>query len=111
VLDSAHDVSDGGIAVALAECCIANGVGCSVSLGLRPGRELAKLWSEEPSRVIVSFPAENEQRVQAEAKAAGVPFRVLGTTGGDELAIDEVLKVSVTALADAHRTALDPVVA
>ncbi len=110
VLASAHDVSDGGIAVCLAESCIAQGVGAKVTLGLRGGRELAKLWSEEPSRVVVSFVADHEARVRSEAEAAGVPFRIIGATGGKALAIDEVLQVPVSALAEAHRRALEVVV-
>ncbi len=110
VLASAHDVSDGGIAVCLAESCIAQGVGAKVTLGLRGGRELAKLWSEEPSRVVVSFVADHEARVRSEAEAAGVPFRIIGATGGKALAIDEVLQVPVSALAEAHRRALEAVV-
>jgi phosphoribosylformylglycinamidine synthase len=109
-LASAHDVSDGGIAVALAESCIARGVGATVKLGLHAGRELAKLWSEEPSRAIVSFAPEVEALVRGEAEAAGVPFAVIGTTGGSELIIDQVVRVSVAGLAKAHRDALDKVV-
>jgi phosphoribosylformylglycinamidine synthase len=109
-LASAHDVSDGGIAVALAESCIARGVGATVKLGLHAGRELARLWSEEPSRAIVSFAPELEALVRGEAEAAGVPFAVIGTTGGSELVIDQVVRVSVAALAKAHRGALDKVV-
>jgi phosphoribosylformylglycinamidine synthase subunit PurL len=110
VLASAHDVSDGGIAVCLAESCIARGVGCTVRLGLHGGRELAKLWSEEPSRVVISYRAEHEADLIARSKAAGVPFGILGETGGDALIIDEVLRVPVAGLAEAHRGALDPVV-
>jgi hypothetical protein len=42
--------------------------------------------------------------------AAGVPFAVIGTTGGSELVIDQVVRVSVAGLAKAHRDALDKVV-
>jgi phosphoribosylformylglycinamidine (FGAM) synthase-like enzyme len=110
VLASAHDVSDGGIAVCLAESCIARGVGAAIQLGLHGGRELAKLWSEEPSRVVISYRAEHAADLIARSQAAGVPFSVLGETGGDALIIDEVLRVPLAALAEAHRTALDPYV-
>ena len=79
-------------------------------LGLHAGRELAKLWSEEPSRVVVSYAPEYEALVRGEAEAAGVPFAVIGTTGGPDLVIDQVVRVPVTALAKAHREALDKVV-
>jgi phosphoribosylformylglycinamidine synthase subunit PurL len=110
VLASAHDVSDGGIAVALAESCIAGGVGCTVKLGIRPGRDVAKLWSEEPSRVIVSFDARHEAELRSRCDAAGVPFAPIGSTGGDRLRIDDLVDVEVAALAERHARALDSVV-
>jgi phosphoribosylformylglycinamidine synthase len=103
-------VSDGGIAVCLAESCIARGIGARVTLGLHGGRELAKLWSEEPSRVVVSFSPEREASLRAQAEGAGVPFTRIGTTGGSDLSIDAVVRVPVAALAKAHREALDAVV-
>jgi phosphoribosylformylglycinamidine synthase len=105
-LTSAHDISDGGLAVAVAESCIAGGVGARLTLGLTRGRELAKLWSEEPSRVIVSFPREHTDTIRGLCESAKVPFAVIGETGGDVLAIDDVALVRVDALAQAHQSAL-----
>ncbi|MBV8219794.1 MAG: phosphoribosylformylglycinamidine synthase subunit PurL, partial [Solirubrobacterales bacterium] len=73
---SAHDVAEGGVAVALAECCIAGGVGASVRLpnGLDP-------FGEAPGRAfIVSGPRE-----------ALAPFVMIGEVGGDALTIDGLL--------------------
>jgi phosphoribosylformylglycinamidine synthase subunit PurL len=108
-LTSAHDISDGGLAVAVAESCIAGGVGARLTLGLTRGRELAKLWSEEPSRVIISFPRDNTDTIRALCASAKVPFAVIGETGGDVLAIDDVALVRVDALAKAHQSALSSV--
>jgi phosphoribosylformylglycinamidine synthase len=110
VLASAHDVSDGGLAVAVAESCIAGGTGCQLKLGLTPGRELAKLWSEEPSRIVISFAAEHEPAIRTACASADVPFALLGETGGDQLVIDDLARVPVAALATAHRSALDAIV-
>ncbi|HEY2733100.1 MAG TPA: AIR synthase-related protein, partial [Polyangiales bacterium] len=109
LLASAHDVSDGGLAVCIAESCIAGMVGCVLRLNLQ-GRELAKLWSEEPSRVVVSYAAAQEGALEAACREADVPFTRLGSTGGDALAIDDLCRVSLSDLARAHRGALDPIV-
>jgi phosphoribosylformylglycinamidine (FGAM) synthase-like enzyme len=85
-LQSAHDISDGGIAVALAECCIAGGIGARVRLpdGLDPFAEAFGCG------FIVSGPAE----VLSE-------FTVIGQVGGDALAIEGLLELAVSELREA----------
>jgi phosphoribosylformylglycinamidine synthase subunit PurL len=83
---SAHDCSDGGFAVALAECCFdAGGVGASVDVC--GGDSTTALYSESASRIIVSAATEDEAELLARAAAAGVPARRIGTTGGDRIRI------------------------
>jgi phosphoribosylformylglycinamidine synthase subunit PurL len=110
LLASAHDVSDGGLLVCAAESCIASGIGCRLSLALAPGRELAKLWSEEPSRVLISFAPEHERAIAERADRAGVPFTLLGETGGHELIVEGLASVPVSQLAAAHASALERIV-
>jgi phosphoribosylformylglycinamidine synthase subunit PurL len=110
VLASAHDVSDGGLAVAVAESCIAGAIGCKLTLRLEAARDLAKLWSEEPSRVVISFTPDHEQTIRAACASANVPFSLLGETGGDTFVIDDLARVAVTKLTAAHRGALDAIV-
>ncbi len=111
MLSSAHDVSDGGLGLCLAESCIAGRIGCSVELPGDPALpELARLFHEEPSRVIVSFKPEQREKVQQRCDALGVPFTLLGFVGGDTLEIEEVMDVPVHVLADTHARALEPVV-
>ena len=108
---SAHDVSDGGFAMCLAEACIAHGHGARVSLpagGDAPAHAL--LFSEEPSRIIVSLPSGNVDEALSVCKRLGVPFETLGEVAGDTLAIEGVCDVPVEALAHAHASALDAIV-
>ena len=91
---SAHDCSDGGIAVTLAECCFGtNGIGAEVSIaGLQVGRPpaanvAAALFGESASRVVVSVVPEDVTRVLERAAASGVPAAVIGQTGGSQLRI------------------------
>jgi phosphoribosylformylglycinamidine synthase subunit PurL len=97
-VDVVHDVSSGGLGVALAELCVAGGVGAKVS-GIDGHREL---FCELPSRFLVV--TRQPDVVVVAARAAGVPVDVLGVTGGDRLEVDGLFDVSLDELADAsHR--------
>jgi phosphoribosylformylglycinamidine synthase len=102
---SAHDVSEGGLACALAECCIAGGVGARLELswnGLAP-----TLFGEGPGGVVVSGPAEDIAKL-AEV-AAEVQVLRLGETGGDALVITAgaaTLSLPVQDLKTAHEQAI-----
>jgi len=91
---SAHDCSDGGLAVTLAECCFGtNGAGAEVSVGAvaisRDSliNDAAALFGESSSRVVVSAVVDEVTEVLERAAAAGVPARVIGETGGNRLRI------------------------
>src|SRR5260221_5367012 len=98
---SAHDCSDGGLAVALAECCMWSGLG-STSDGevewAAAGERLAAaalLFGEAPSRIVVSLPAAAWGALAALASAAGVPLTRLGTVGGTRLRVAGLLDHAV----------------
>ena len=111
LLTSAHDVSDGGIGVCLAESCIAGGIGCQVTLDLRGGPGgLHALFSEEPSCVVVSYRPEHAAEAARLCAGLDVPHAALGTAGGDALAIDDLVRVPVADLTRAHAAALDAIV-
>jgi phosphoribosylformylglycinamidine synthase len=111
LLHSAHDISDGGFAVCLAEACIAHGHGASVSLPAdEDAPDHALLFSEEPSRIIVSLPASNVGAVGEICARYGVPFAKIGIVTGDTLAIDGACEVPVEELAERHARALDGIV-
>ncbi len=97
LLCSAHDISDGGLAVTLAECCIG---GPEKPLGVRIGshelvRGDALLFSESQSRVIVSLKEENLSRLQETALKYNVPMQVIGTVGGNRFVIQPLLQLPV----------------
>lgn len=90
LVQSAHDCSDGGLAVALAECCISGSdrrLGAVVELALNGLRRDAVLFGESQSRVLLSVKAEAEDRVLRLAQEAGVPAARIGMVGGDRLVI------------------------
>ena len=89
---AAHDLSEGGLAQALAESCTRFGVGARITLAelcQRDGLDLATaLFSESQARALVAVPAEHEERLTALAAEHGVPVLRIGETGGDALEID-----------------------
>jgi phosphoribosylformylglycinamidine synthase len=88
---SAHDCSDGGLAVALAECCFGSGAGADVSIDAvavssdARVNEAAALFGESASRVLLAVAPDRVAPVLERARAAGVPARVVGRTGGPRL--------------------------
>jgi phosphoribosylformylglycinamidine synthase II len=90
LITSAQDCSEGGIAVALAECCFGSGgLGAEVDIPsvASPLAADAALFGETPSRVIVSVDEEQVDALLSRASAAGVPARLLGATGGNRVRI------------------------
>jgi len=106
LLHSAHDCSHGGLAVALAECCIESGLGLDGSgLGVS-GRRDAALFGEGQSRIVVSCPPDRRGEIEALAGRYGVPLAHLGRAGGDRLVIGGLVSVPVADLARAYREGL-----
>jgi phosphoribosylformylglycinamidine synthase len=88
LLRSAHDCSDGGVAVTLAECAFdTGGLGCDVDLPAGGLREDAALFSESASRAIVTTAEADVSSLLQMAARAGVPARPIGRTGGARLKI------------------------
>ena len=91
LVQSAHDCSDGGLAVALAECCVSGpsaARGAVVKLGLGSLRRDALLFGESQSRVILSTRPNAVESLLSRAAEAGVPAAQIGTVGGDRLVLE-----------------------
>ena len=118
VLSSAHDVSDGGLATALAECCTTGpeNVGARVSLPAAASAvdALAGLFGEAPSRVIVSAPESASSTIESLAKRAGVRAVRVGETVGAALSLTAAplgpLEVQVAELRARRDACLDAIV-
>jgi phosphoribosylformylglycinamidine synthase II len=108
ILRSAHDVSDGGLAVALAECCIG---GPEKPLGVRTEmREMiradALLFSESQSRILVSMQEKDLSQLQEIASRFAVPLQVLGAVGGSRFSIQPILQLPIDELQSIWSSAL-----
>ncbi|MCA1557780.1 MAG: phosphoribosylformylglycinamidine synthase II, partial [Acidobacteria bacterium] len=114
LLRSAHDCSDGGLAVALAECCFSSlnraAIGAEVDL-TGTVSTTARLFSETPSRIIVSFEDAALGQIEEITAREGCRLTILGRAGGDRLSIradgDEVISLPLAELENAWRTSLE----
>jgi phosphoribosylformylglycinamidine synthase len=101
-----HDVSDGGLAVALAEMAINGGVGARVELAFSGCAPAEACFAEPASVVVCSVERESTAQVCAQVAAAGLTARVVGTATGDRLVAAGAFDVALAAAADTWRTAL-----
>jgi phosphoribosylformylglycinamidine synthase subunit PurL len=116
---SAHDCSDGGLAVALAESCFSSygreAIGARIDLSEHAklsgiGGAPALLFGESPSRIIISLKPEHVSEVKDIAQRAGVACAVIGEVGGNELSVacdgEPLIEGAVASLEEAWRGAL-----
>ncbi len=107
LVEVAHDVADGGLALALAEACLGlreeAGVGLEASLP-GEGSVAGRLFGEDHGRVVLAYAP--EQRAKVQALVGALPLTVLGTTGGDRLVLSGILDVAVAELQSAWSEAL-----
>jgi phosphoribosylformylglycinamidine synthase II len=109
LLRSAHDVAEGGLAVALAECCLGGPAGvlgarCQLEGGVRP---LPFLFGESQSRMIVSVRRRHLGRVRELARREGVPLTILGEVKGRTLVIGDLIDVDLERLRERWRRGLE----
>ncbi len=101
LVQSAHDVSEGGLAAALAESCISGNVGASVQWSTDLRNDVA-LFSESQSRIVLSVSPDHKNALEKLLQEADVPFTALGVVGGNKLSINingaSALEESVEAL-------------
>nr|WP_102959155.1 phosphoribosylformylglycinamidine synthase subunit PurL [Mangrovicella endophytica] len=97
-----HDLSDGGLAIAIAEMCMASGIGAT----LAPGRGLLHAWlfGEDQGRYVVAVSPATADAVTAECNAAGIPCHTVATAGGDALILPGRFSVALADLTVAHES-------
>jgi len=113
IIKSAHDTSEGGLTIALAECCMRSedkgNVGASIDLSddIRPD---ALLFGETQSRIIITVTPENVKALEDAAKTMNTPVKVIGKVGGERLVIRHksttVIDLAVYDMANVWRKAI-----
>jgi phosphoribosylformylglycinamidine synthase len=107
IVRSAHDCAEGGLAITLAESSFDTGLGAEINVPAVPSsaaalRDVATVFGESASRVVVSTAPEHAHELLAQASTAGVPAAVIGRVGGNHIrisvdgrvVIDEALSVA-----------------
>ncbi|MBO9521944.1 MAG: phosphoribosylformylglycinamidine synthase subunit PurL [Nocardioidaceae bacterium] len=95
LLTSAHDLSDGGLAHALVEATLRQGIGASVTVD---GDAFVGLFAESAGRAVVTVPAGSVETLTALALEHGVPIRHLGRTGGESLVVEGQFEIALDEL-------------
>jgi phosphoribosylformylglycinamidine synthase II len=107
LIRAAHDRSDGGLAVALAEVCLRDGTGMKVTLpAVRGLDKRVELFGEAPSGIVLVIDPDSLNALRTLAAQNDVPLWILGTMGGDLFEIEPVLGMPVRSLADAYERGL-----
>ncbi|HWY61026.1 MAG TPA: phosphoribosylformylglycinamidine synthase subunit PurL [Rhizomicrobium sp.] len=100
-VDTVHDLSDGGLLVALAEMAMAGGIGASVGQA-EIASAIAFWFGEDQARYLIAAPFAEAEKIVAEARAALIFVAELGKTGGDAITIDDKDSVSLARLKKTH---------
>jgi phosphoribosylformylglycinamidine synthase len=100
-VSAVHDLSDGGLAVALAEMAMASGIGATTT-AIAGGNAAATFFGEDQGRYLLTAPQDRLGDLQARAAAAGVPLAAIGATGGSNLKLGDFRAISLDELRRAH---------
>jgi phosphoribosylformylglycinamidine synthase II len=103
LVTAVHDVSDGGLAVALAEMAMASGIG-AITSEVEGHAPVETFFGEDQGRYVVTAPRQNLDRLQEMAAAAGAFLSWIGTTGGGDLKLGNSRAISVAELVRTHET-------
>jgi phosphoribosylformylglycinamidine synthase II len=105
LLRAAHDLSDGGLAVTLAEMCMAGGLGCVLTFPWK-GRPVETLFAESSGCAVVSVDHDCWRAFRAATDAHGIPVQILGRVGGDLLAVNDWILAPVSHLEQTYEKAI-----
>ncbi|MCJ2030871.1 phosphoribosylformylglycinamidine synthase subunit PurL [Methylobacterium sp. J-043] len=102
IADTVHDLSDGGLAVALAEMAMAGGIGAALPAAPEGVPVHAYLFGEDQGRYLIAVPAEAAADLLYSASAQGIDAATVGIVGGDSLVLPGEETISVAELKAAH---------
>jgi phosphoribosylformylglycinamidine synthase len=104
LIKSAHDISDGGFAVALSECCVINRknfIGCEVNFEYN-GRKDFALFNEAQSRIIISFDKKSSGEIEKICNENNITFSILGKIGGDFVKINKDINLNLEIIGNSY---------
>lgn len=104
LVQSAQDISEGGLCIALAECCLNSGeIGAKIELPetLTPGIEL---FSEDPSRAVISCRSDVTKDILDLASKMNITAKTIGKTGGEHFTIKNLFEMKLQTLREAYES-------
>jgi phosphoribosylformylglycinamidine synthase len=104
LIKSAHDISEGGVLSAVAECCIINAenqMGAKVNIPVK-SRDDFSFFSESQSRIVVSIEEKSKKDFENLLNKKEQYYILIGRTGGNSLRVNEKLEIDVDKLADIY---------
>lgn len=105
LINAAHDCSEGGLAIALAKMCIDGAIGAEVTLD-DDLSNAASLFAESQSRIVVALADDKVEEFVSLLVEDSVPFSVIGVVGGDELIIEDKLRLDLEEISDIYENSL-----
>ncbi len=99
LITACHDISDGGLLVALAEMAMAGKYGASIQLD---EADIATLFGEDQARYLITVPDTQLQQVTTLAESANVPYHIIGQTGGDAITLNNQTLATIQQLRSLH---------
>ncbi|HEY2835935.1 MAG TPA: phosphoribosylformylglycinamidine synthase subunit PurL, partial [Rhizomicrobium sp.] len=100
-VDTVHDVSDGGLLVAVAEMALKSGIGADIGQASLPDA-IPFFFGEDQARYVIAAPFAEAEKIVEEARAAYIPVAELGKTGGDAIVVNDKDRVTLAKLRDTH---------
>jgi phosphoribosylformylglycinamidine synthase len=102
IVKSAHDCAEGGLSVTLAECCLQGKIGakCDYQYAID---KISLLFGESQSRIVVSVSNTNLEHFMKMMYQSGIHYEILGAVGGDELIINDLIRLSLKEMIVAYQ--------
>jgi len=113
LINSAHDISEGGIVAAAAECCIMNEenpIGAEINIPVKT-REDFTLFSESQSRIIISVPQKGKDEFERLLRKERQVFTEIGTTGGKSFKVNNKINIGLSQLSDLYFNTISRIMA
>jgi phosphoribosylformylglycinamidine synthase len=101
-VSAVHDISDGGLLVAIAEMALAGGLGVQLEALPAPLPSHALWFGEDQARFVVAAPPDKADAIHKAAAIAKVPVRLLGRVGGDSISLQGEAPLPLASLKAAH---------
>jgi len=104
LINSAHDISEGGLAVALAECCVMNRdnpIGCKINININ-GRKDLPLFSESQGRIIISVNPKNKNKIIEIADKYKIDINEIGFVSVETFLINNCIKLEIKEIEESY---------